>query len=338
MIANAFFCLGGFGVFIAVLCVIGALIIYFTQGEQAALFFIETSIVKFNGILVGATGYGLLAFVHSSGKRMLGVLLSVVSTPDDYAATLAVRVRRVTSWAWVLLLAVPMTIIGGTVLWRAGFPMGGFARIYLATATISIYFVASSILAFYVYTILLFRYLEQYSGTSVDPRFQLKCSFASMDLQMIDSFFVVSSTIGVAAIYFGFRGTLTANFVGTTELFRKLMVLPLVFYLPATLCYSLYPRYVLRQISECDTLQMVEEFERQATGQAAGQDLNDFKNNLELRKLIFDIKEKMINDRRAVPLLSLKDAPSLTMSIVIVIQLLAQKDSVVANFLQSVFK
>jgi Na+/proline symporter len=96
VIANAFFCLGGFGVFIAVLCVIGALIIYFTQGEQAALFFIETSIVKFNGILVGATGYGLLAFVHSSGKRMLGVLLSIVSTPDDYAAKLAVRVRRVT--------------------------------------------------------------------------------------------------------------------------------------------------------------------------------------------------------------------------------------------------
>lgn len=337
MIANAFFCLGGFGVFIAVLCVIGALIIYFTQGEQAALFFIETAIVKFNGILVGATGYGLLAFVHSSGKRMLGVLLSIVSTPDSHAAKLAVLIHRVTSWAWVLLLAVPMTIIGGTVLWRAGFPMRGFAQVYLATATISIYFVASSILAFYVYTILLFRYLEQHSGTSID-RFRLKCSFASMDLQTIDSFFVVSSTIGVAAIYFGFRGTLTANFVGTTELFRKLMVLPLVFYLPATLCYSLYPRYVLRQISECDTLEMVEEFERQATGQAAGQKLKDFKNNLELRKLIFDIKEKMVNDRRAVPLLSLKDAPSLTMSIVIVIQLLAQKDSVVANFLQSVFK
>jgi hypothetical protein len=334
VIANAFFCLGAFGVVTAVLCVVGALIIYFTQGEQAALFFIETSIVKFNGILVGATGYGLLAFVHSSGKRMLSVLLNVVSIPDGYATGLAARVVRVTSWIWVLLLAVPMTIIGGTVLWRAGFPLRGFARIYLATATISIYFVASSILAFYVYIILLFRYLEQYSVTGVQPRFQLKCSFASMDLQTIDSFFVISSTIGVAAIYFGFRGTLTANFVGTTELFRKLMVLPLVFYLPATLCYSLYPRYVLRQISECDTLQIVEAFELQA----AGHELKDFKTNLELRKLILDIKEKMINDRRAVPLLSLKDAPSLTMSILIVIQLLAQKDSVVANFLQSVFK
>jgi hypothetical protein len=154
-----------------------------------------------------------------------------------------------------------------------------------------------------------------------------------MDLQTVDGFFIVSATLGVLAIYFGFRGTLTADFVELTDLFRKLMILPLILYLPATLCYSLYPRWVLRQISECDTLQLVEDFERETSTHR----VEDFKANLELRAIILEIKEKMLNDRRAVPLLSLKDAPTLTMSIIIVIQFVAQKDAVVAEFLGKFF-
>src|SRR5262249_3958348 len=135
-------------------------------------------------------------------------------------------------------------------------------------------------------------------------------------------------------IYLGFRGTLTANFVGNSDLFHKLMALPLVLYLPATLCYSFYPRYVLRQISECDTLEMLEELERQSIDEKH----DGLKSRLEFRKLLLDVKEKIINDRRAVPLLSIRDAPSLTMSILIVIQFIAQKDSVVSQFLQGFFK
>lgn len=334
MIANAFFCIGAAGIVTAFACAVCALIVYFTQGEQLALQFVESAVIKFNGVIVGATGFGLLAFVHTSGKPMLAILNNVVDTPPEYSPEFLTRMRRVVSWKWALLFAGPMTIIGGTVLWRAGFPMNGFAKISLAVSTISIYFVASSILAFYFYAILLFRYLEVHSSTGQLPRLRLKCPVGSLDLQAIDSFFVVSATVGIAAIYFGFRGTLTANFVGTTELFRKLMVLPLIFYLPATICYSLYPRYVLRHMSECDTMLMVEEFERQTSAHK----IEDLQASLEFRKLIYDLKEKMLLDRRTLPLLSLKDAPSLTMSLIIVLQFIAQKDSVVADFLSSAFK
>lgn len=335
MIARAFFYTTMAGIAMVVAAAIGALLTYFFQDDRVATQLVETAVFDFNGILVGAVGYGLLAFVYFSGRRMLAVLNNILDVPKEHMADYARLLERAGSWrAWLAIVA-PLSIIGALVLWRAGFPLYGLAEFYLAVGVSSIYVVASAILASYVYTIFLFHFIEEHSGNSTRPRIRLKCSFASMDLQTIDSFFIVNAAFGVLAIYLGFRGTLTANFTSMTELYRKAMILPLVFYLPATLCYSFYPRYVLRQVTECDTLELVEEFERQTKDQPEGA---DFKATLELRKLIFDIKEKMLNDRRAVPLLTLKDAPSLTMSLIIAIQFIGQNDSLVSKFLHQFFK
>jgi hypothetical protein len=335
VIARAFFYAILAGIATVVAAAFGALITYIFQTDQLALELVQTAVFNFNGILVGGAGFGLLAFAYWSGARMLATLNSILDVPEEYLTAYARHLERARSWKWWLLIVTPLSIVGALVLWRAGFPMDGFANFYLAFGVSAIYVVASSILASYVYTILLFHFVEEHSGYSMRPRIRFKCSFASMDLQAIDSFFVVSAAFGVLAIYLGFRGTLTANFVSTTELFRKLMILPLVFYLPTTLCYSFYPRYVLRQVTECDTLELVDEFVQQTQKQP---DANDLKGALELRALILDIKEKMLNERRATPLLTLKDAPSLTMSLIIVAQFIAQNDSVVAAFFNHFFR
>lgn len=341
MIARAFFCVVLAGIAVVVAVAVGALVTYMFQSDKLAVELVQTAVFRFNGILVGAVGFGLLAFVYAAGARMLALLNTVLDVPEEQTTSYARHLERVNSWRWWLLIVTPLSIIGALVLWRAGFPLDGFANFYLAVGVSSIYVVASSILASYVFTILFFHFVEERSGHSVRPRIRLKCSFASMDLQAIDNFFIVSAAFGVLAIYLGFRGTLTANFIGTTELFRKLMILPLVFYLPATLCYSFYPRYVLRQITECDTLELVEAFEEQTREKAISNEKSpgdDLKATLELRALILEIKEKMINDRRAVPLLTLKDAPSLTMSLILVMQFISQNDSVVASFFDRFFK
>lgn len=334
MIARAFFYAVLSGIIIVIVAALGAFITYTYQSEELAYQLVQAAIFDFNGLCVGAVGYGLLIFVYRAGARMLAMLNSILEVPDEYAKEYASSLERARSWHWWMLIVTPLSIVGSIVLWRAGFPLHGFANFYLAFGVSLIYVVASSILASYVYTILLFHLIEERSGYSMRPRIRLKCSFASTDLQTIDNFFIVSAAFGILSIYLGFRGTLTANFVGTSELFRKLMILPLVFYLPATLCYSFYPRYVLRQVTECDTLELVDAFEEQTKGSPAE---NDLKSTLELRALVLDIKEKMINARRAVPLLTLKDAPSLTMSLVIVMQFIAQNDSVVAAFFDRFF-
>ena len=335
MIARAFFhaVLAGIATVIAV--AVGAVITFTFQNERLAADLAETAVLNFNGILVGAAGFGLLAFVHYSGRRMFALLNNVLDVPDEYAADYARYLDRVSSWRWWLLIVTPLSIVGVLVLWRAGFPFYGFANFYLAVGVSSIYVVASSILASYVFTILFFQYIEEHSGYGVRPRIRLKCSFASIDLQTIDSFFIVSAAFGVLAIYLGFRGTLTANFTSTTEAFRRMMILPVVFYLPATLCYSFYPRHVLRQVTECDTLELVEAFEKQTENGLAGEGLQA---KLELRALVLEIKEKMLNERRAMPLITLKDAPSLTMSLIILMQFITQNDAVVAEFLKRFFK
>lgn len=317
-------------------CIVGVLLTYFLQGERMALELMDAWVIRFNGILVGAAGLGLLLFVWKSGRATIATLLSVLTVPEELVPGLARRMARVSSIRWSAAIVLPLSAIGALVLWKAGFPLERFARGYLGFCVSSVYVIASAILSFYVYTILLFRYIEDHGVIDPDrsPRFQLRRPFGSMELQAIDSFFVVSATLGVLAIYLGFRGTLTANFVGATQLFRKLMILPIIFYLPATLCYSLYPRWVLRQVAECDTLQLVEEFERQTAEHKAA----DFKSNLELRSMILEVKEKILNDRRSAPLLSLKDAPSLTMSLLIVIQFVLQKDAVVADYIEKLFK
>jgi hypothetical protein len=221
VIARAFFHVVLAGIGIVVVITICALITYIVQTEQMAVDLVQSAVFNFNGVFVGAFGYGLLTLVYFSGKRMLAMLNGVLDVPDDHMPQYARHLERATSLRWWLMIVAPLTAVGATVLWYAGFPLMGWARFCLAVGVMSIYIVGSAILAFYVYTILLFHFIEEHAGYSTKPRIRLKCSFASMDLQAIDSFFIVSATLGVISIYLGFRGTLTANFTGTTELFAS---------------------------------------------------------------------------------------------------------------------
>jgi hypothetical protein len=331
MLASSLFYLLGCALLSAGLCVLGVLLTYFIQNEATALGLMNAWVVEFNGILVGATGYGLLLFVRAKGKAILAQLNNLLEVPEEHAKKLLALHHRTTSWFWTNLISIPITIAGAIILWNCQFPLTGFARIYLAACSISVYYVASSILAFFVYTLALFSYIESQSQQGLAARFTGKRQ-AGMDLETIDSFFVISSTIGVLAIYLGFRGTLTANFVNTPEVFKSLLILPAILYLPATLCFSFYPRYVLRKIAECDILCRIEEFERDADFKSS-----TLKDGLELRKLILELKEKMVGEYRASPLLSIKDAPSLTISILLILQFAFQKDSVVSDFLTNLF-
>lgn len=332
MLASSLFYLLGCALLSAGVCVIGVLLTYFLQGEKTALGLMNAWVVEFDGILVGALGYGLLLFVRAKGKAILAQLNNLIEVPPEHAERILTLHRRTTSWLWTSFISVPITLVGAIILWNCQFPLTGFAHFYLGVCSISIYFVASSTLAFFVYTLALFNYIEDESQRGLTTRLSGKHR-TGMNLETIDSFFVITSTIGVAAIYLGFRGTLTANFVNTPAVFKSLLILPTILYLPATLCFSFYPRYVLRKIAECDILCRIQEFQDDAEKLQP----SSLKDGLELRKLILELKEKMVNEYKAMPLLGIKDAPSLTISLFFVIQFVFQKDSVVADFFRHLF-
>ena len=331
MIAKCLFGLIGFAVLSAVLCVAGAVATYYLQGETMAMGLLRAWVFDFDGILVGAFGFGLLWFVRSSGNVVLAQLQNVLELPDSAAVTLVALHRRTRSWAYSAIISVPLTLVGGVALWNCHFPLSGFARAYLATCTISIYFVAASIGAFFLFTMAEFLFLERQMDHSSKDRLRMKADASPLDLDSIDSFFVLSATVGVIAIYLGFRGTLTGSFRDTPEVFRQLLVLPVLLFLPATLCYSLYPRMVLRKIANNDMLYRIQELE--ALASTANPQAP--KERLEFRKLVLEVKEKIYSDTRMGPLLTFKDTLALTMSLVIVIQFILQHDKTVVGFLKS---
>lgn len=334
MFASCLFYLLWCALLSAALCGFGAIASYFIQGQATAIALIKAWVIDFNGILVGSVGYGLMLFTRNRGRTILAQVNSFLDVPPAHAPALIKLQGRSVSWLWANLISVPLTVIGGFVLWNCGFPLQGFARLYLAICSISIYYVASTILAFFIYSLALFNYIDEQSQNR-----NLECLKANnaspVELEHIDTFFVLCSTVGIFAIYLGFRGTLTATFASALGVFHDLLFLPLFLYLPTTLCYSFYPRYVLRKIFERDIIGKIREFEKQIDTSLSAA---SFKDNLEIKKLVFEIREKMMQEHRASPILGFKDAPSLTISLLILLQILLQKDSVIAGFLGKLFK
>jgi hypothetical protein len=333
VLPQSFFAVVAFCLVSALLCSIGALLTLFLQGSETALALVDAWVFKFNGILVGGTGYGLLYFLRRNGSAVLLQLTNILEIPPKFAPTLVLYSRRALSWRWCVAMSVPLTAAGAAILWQSGFPLHGFAKVYLAISTVSIYVVASCILTFLVFTLALFRFLEENSRRYLDDRFRTRSGSNYIELEALDSFFVISATMGLIAIYVGFRGTLTANFTDESDLYRRLFIAPIIFYLPVALLYSFYPRYVLRKIRERDILITLDEFGQRASDAK----FDTVVAELECRKLLLELKEKLRAETSSTAILGFKDAPSLTISLLIAIQFLAQRDPAIAEFLRRLF-
>jgi hypothetical protein len=333
MLARLFFWLLKSALLSVGCCIVGVLLAYLLQGPSMAQELLRTWVVSFDGILVGAFGYGLMFFMRTTGRTLLAQLTNVLKLGEDDEKRLLDLHHRAVSWNWANLVSLPLTVVGAIILWSCGFPLQGFARWYLGVCSISIYYVASNMLAFFLFVLALFNFLEDRSDLRAPTRLQARIE-SPMDLEALNGFFILTSTAGIVAIYLGFRGTLTANFINTPPVFKNMLILPILLYLPATLCYSFYPRYVLRQITQRDTIMRIHEFEQKLeTAAPAG-----FRGDLELKKLLLEVKEKMMAETSGPPLFGLKDVPSLTLSLLLLIQLTLEKDSVVAGFFDTFLK
>lgn len=159
-----------------------------------------------------------------------------------------------------------------------------------------------------------------------------------MEFETINNFFVVTATIGILGIYVGFRGTLTANFLSASNngaMIRKILIFPVGVFLPVALVYSFYPRYVLKRIYEYDIIKKVRDLE--VLRSSALDKEESIKERIGMDKTIAEIKEKLMLERSQFPIISLKDSPSLLVAILMLIQLVAQYDSVISGYLKSLF-
>lgn len=333
MIVHACMYLLAGGALSGVLFGIGWVLTLLLQGDPMAAQFTTAWLSTFNGILVGATGYGLLFFVTRERHRLGPALLNVFNIPVECQPDFARRLLTIRTWSLRGYVSALLTLIGGIVLVRAGIPLSGFAHWYLTAAVVSYYLIGAYMLMIFVAILGAFAYVDDHSSPDAVYRFSLRVPLRSIEIRTIDAYLLISSLLGMLAIYHEFHTTLTA-FAGGPRAYYELMILPLFFFVPATLIFSFYPRYVLREVWNTDTYILLESLAPDSL--LDGND--DPKARLELRKLLIEVKSKVAEERRSAPLLTFKDAPALTLAAFTVIQFIVQKDSVLVNFFKSVFK
>jgi hypothetical protein len=332
LILVAFVCVFAWGLGSALLLGVGWLATNAIQGADAGAALRNAWLFTFNGIIVGATGYGAVAFIRHQRGMLVRALRRVLDVPEVHKVEFERRLARVVHWGLTPVVAAVLLFIGGWIAYGAGIPLRGFSHVYLTLAVVSYYPVGALGLMVFVAVLLLFRFIEENSDADDPNRIRLRVPLRRVDLQTIDLYFIISSGMAILAVYVCFRTTLTA-FLGAPPHYYKLMIIPVFFFLPAALIYSFYPRYVLRQVWETDTFVVVDK----VAGEPGVTVEESPEKVLELRKLILEVREKMMAERRSIPLFSFKDAPALTMAILMLLQLAAQKDPVILRWVREAF-
>jgi len=266
-------------------CIIGSLLTFFLQGELMAKALFITWIKHFNGIIIAGLGWGVVWYGIRGGKRILNDLINLLEISEKNSLELLSLSNKATSWKFLSFVTLPVSILGAIILLGCGFPLHGFAKIFLSLGTISLYLAAAIGFGYVIYTLQMFKKLDdQYKNITID-RWAIISNF-----ETLNSFFIITSTFAVAATYIAFRGTLSANFTYPSEFLKVCLMYPLILFMPALLVYSFYPRYVFRKIFDHDIYVKIEQLEKDIKGTHK----DTLKDKLEMEKILAEVKEKTI--------------------------------------------
>jgi hypothetical protein len=123
------------------------------------------------------------------------------------------------------------------------------------------------------------------------------------------------------SIYAGFRGTVTAGFEFQHEVWRVFLLTPLILFVPGTLFYDYYPRYVLRKIVQHKVFELMTRLSASDGSDASG--------------LVDKLQRAAATNSQILPFVDYKTLPSYLIAIVFVISLAYTHDPTVRAFLQA---
>lgn len=312
-------------------CLLGTSITYYLQGYELAIKMFESYVFKFDGIFVAGVGYGLLWFVKGRRKWLINLLNNILELNDEDNEKILNYEKKV-NFVTGNLISIPVTIIGGLILWNCGYPLTGFAKYFLAFTSISLYYVGGSLLAFFIFSSRIFWYLEDN-----EDRIKYNERTSPIHLETFNSYFIIISSVGILSLYLAFRGTLTANFTHAPDgsLMRTFLIFPIILFSAAPLMYSFYPRYVIKRIYDSNIISRITTIENLMENKNK-EDVS-IKEKLETEKLLLDIKESLTMERSKQNIFNLKDIPSILLIILMVLQVIIPHDNVVKEFIRSLF-
>jgi hypothetical protein len=291
-----------------------AIVVWTVNGKQFAFDFLETTVVRLKGPWVWTFGWGLASFIAYRG-RFLPAAIGGVLVPNEVTATAMARIERSTYHRNALIYTLPTTLLGVLLTYFYGVPNKGISYYMIFVGICSIYYIAAFLLFHFVEVTAAFHNLFE-SMEAVN----FKAIYNPLHLENLTTYLALTTTLGLIAVYAGFRGTLTAGFEFKHEMWRIFLSTPLVLFLPATLFYNYYPRYVLKKIVQHKVFKAMERL--------GGADEQDAKS------LLLNLKECSFVDSRILPFLDYKSLPSYVIAVFFAISVAYNTDPAVQVFLK----
>ncbi len=294
------------------LIVLCAVVAWLLSGRQAAVDLVDTAVIGMKGPWVWTFGFGLASFVSKRG-RLLPLDINGVVVPSEVTAALTGRIERSTRHRNAYRYTVPITLLGVFLTSTYGIPNSGFAYYAIFVGVCAIYYIAAFLLCHFVEVILAFHELFESMETV-----EFKRVYSPLHLENLTSYLAMTTALGLVAIYAGFRGTLTAGFHFHHEAWRLFLSTPLILFLPGTLFYNYYPRYVLRKILQYKVFRTMERLGASDESSAKG--------------LLLDLRESAVLSSQILPFLDYKSLPSYLLAIFFAISVAYNSDPAVKGF------
>jgi hypothetical protein len=305
-------------VVITVLLLACSLTVWITSGEQAALALLTTAIVGMKAPWVWTFGYGLASFVVRQG-RQLPLDLNGILTANEVTAGVTARIDRSTRHRHAVRYTVPITLLGIFLTFVYGIPNDGVAYYLIFAAVCAIYYIAGFLLFHFVEFTAAFHDLFESMENA-----EFKRVYSPLHLENLTTYLALTTGLGLIAIYAGFRGTLTAGFKFHDDVWRTFLSVPLILFLPGTLFYNYYPRYVLRKILQYKVFKTMERL--------------GYSDETNTKSLLLDLRESAALNSQILPFLDYKSLPSYLVAIFFAISLAYNSDPAVKAFFDYLLK
>jgi hypothetical protein len=297
---------------ISMLVVACALIAWLFNGRQAAIGLVETAVIGMKAPWVWTFGFGLASFVSRRG-RLLPLDINGVLAPNEVTAAVTGRIERSTRHRNAYRYTVTITLLGMFLTAAYGIPNSGFAYYAIFVGVCAIYYIAAFLLCHFVEMTLAFHELFESMETV-----EFKRVYSPLHLENLTSYLAMTTALGLVAIYAGFRGTLTAGFHFHQEVWRIFLSTPLILFLPGTLFYNYYPRYVLRKVLQYKVFRTMERLGASDESSTKG--------------LLLDLRESAVLSSQVLPFLDYKSLPSYLLAILFAISFAYNSDPAVQSF------
>ena len=306
------------GIQLIVICVMLGLfstLVWLANGQEEAVSFIQTAVVRMKGPWVWTFGYGLAFFIMDRGRTLPAELKSVL-VENEILAEVTARIDRSTRHRYAYPFTVPITVLGIFLTYVYGIPNKGLGYFLLYFCVLLIYYIGGFLLFHFVQVIFAFElFFKKMDFVEFRP------IYSPLHLENFTSYLAITTIIGLITIYSAFRGTVTAGFEFQRDVWRIFLFTPIILFIPGTLFYDYYPRYVLRKIVQHKVFSLMARL-----GASDGSDARD---------LVDRLQEASAVNSQILPFVDYKTLPSYLLAIFFLISLAYNNDPAVKALFQT---